>query len=124
MAVIHIIDDDDECREAMSEIVRLFGFSARDFCSGNHYLLHMKQGGYIKPRAIFSDMNMNGLNGLATLREVLQYYPDVPCYLISGNAVQFKQIDLSAYLITEILEKPVNIEKIEGILNSLQPHTA
>ena len=120
MGAIHIIDDDDACREVMADIVRVFGFSARDFCSGDNYLLHMQQATYTKPTAIFSDMHMNGLSGLATLQEVQRYHPDIPCYLISGNTIQLKQIDLSAYIIMEILEKPISINKIGAILNSLQ----
>ncbi len=69
---------------------------------------------------IFSDMNMPGITGLVTLNEVLSHYPEIPCYLITANPMQFKQVDLSGYAIKGVLEKPVGFEKLRRVLYTLQ----
>lgn len=119
MGVVHIIDDDELYRKVIVEIIRNFGFSTSEFSSGDSYLQYMRQHQYKPPQMIISDMNMPGITGLATLNEVLNRYPEIPCYLISGNLMQFRLIDLSGYAIKEVLEKPVCFEKIRSVLHTL-----
>ncbi len=117
--MIHIIDDDYIFREVMVEIIQGFGYSTKDFCSGNSYLHYMEQGKYLQPKGIFSDMNMPGISGLAMLRKVLCCYPAIPCYIITGDPTQFSELNFSDYAIRDILGKPLCPRKIESILQSL-----
>lgn len=118
--MVHIIDDDCVYREVMLQIILNLGFTAIAFSSGSSYLQHMEGSNYRKPLAIFSDMNMPGISGLAMLRIVMSSYPDIPCYLVSGNVVQFEQMNLSDVAIREVLRKPVQFKKLELILQSLK----
>lgn len=117
--MVHIIDDDYIYRKVMVEIIQGFGFSTKDFSSGGSYLHYMEQGKYRQPQVIFSDMNMPGISGLAMLHEVLRCYPAMPCYIVTGDAAQFSELNLSDYFIRDILRKPVSPGKIESILQSL-----
>jgi len=119
MGVVHIIDDDCLYRKVIVEVVRAFGFVTKEFSSGSSYLNYMEQDRFKHPQVIFSDMNMPGLSGLATLQEVFCRYPDIPCYLVTGNPSQFENMNLSGHAIREILKKPVCIGKIGAILQSL-----
>lgn len=121
MECVHIIDDDCVYRTVITEIVRSLGFSTMEFSSGEKYLSYMRTPEYKTPMLIFSDMNMPGLNGLVMLREVLRFFPEIPCYLFSGNTAQFEQVDLSSDAIKEVLEKPVCFKKVRAILHSLHP---
>ncbi|MES0372375.1 MAG: response regulator [Mariprofundaceae bacterium] len=118
--MVHIIDDDCVYRKVMLQIILDLGFNAIAFSSGSSYLKHMERSNYKQPQVIFSDMNMPGLSGLATLRKVMSSYPDIPCYLVTGNMRQFEQMNLSDVAIREILRKPVQFQKIELILQSLK----
>ncbi len=119
MGVVHIIDDDHIYREVIVEIIQTLGFSTRDFSSGSSYLHYVGQDKYILPKAIFSDMDMPGIDGLAMLHKVLHCYPGIPCYLVTGDPDQFGRLELSESAVREVLRKPVNPGKIKSILQSL-----
>ena len=116
MRMVHVIDDDEVYRKVLVEMVGANGFSTREFGSGFEYLQYAGLPQYLRPDMIFSDMNMPGMSGLEMLRKLADIYPDIPCFIVTGNIDQFDQLDLISSSVREVLCKPVTGSKIAALL--------
>lgn len=115
--MIHVIDDDRLCRDVFVELIQAFGFRVKCFISGNHYLEYMTLDEYQLPTVVFTDMNMPGKSGLATVCEIRKNYPDVPCYIITGNPDQLSRADV--HHLNGVLHKPLPPKELQELLTSL-----
>jgi two-component system chemotaxis response regulator CheY len=73
-----------------------------------------------KPQAVFLDISLPDLNGLAVLQQLRGLNPSIPIIVISSIAskeISEKVMRLGAFA---CLEKPLSVMKIREVLNSIK----
>ncbi len=112
MSHVLIVDDDDNTREALTQIVMAEGFtvaSARDVREGTIQL------GRQTPDAILSDLRLPDGSGLDLLRS-LDPKSGVEMILMTGHASVDSAIDALRLGVADYLVKPVNIQRLRAVL--------
>jgi CheY-like chemotaxis protein len=113
--VLLIVDDDDEIREALEDVLAERGYSVLTAADGRQALARLEQGE--RPDAIFLDLWMPVMNGWQLL-EALSGNPEfnrIPRVVLTAARGQ-KAKDLNA---TEVLTKPVRLEQVLGLAERL-----
>ena len=109
-----IVDDEDDSREALAELVESWGREVRGARDGAEALQVAIEW---HPDAILSDLVMPGTDGLWLLRALRGELPDVPVVLLTGrgsvqSAVQ--AIKEGAY---DFIEKPLEASRLRLVLD-------
>jgi CheY-like chemotaxis protein len=114
-AVVMIVDDDDEIREALGDVQEERGYSVIAARDGQQALARLEQGQW--PDAIFLDLWMPVMNGWELL-EALSSNPKlggIPRVVLTAARGQ-KARDLN---VAEVLMKPVRLEQVLGVAERL-----
>ena len=112
MPHVLIVDDDDNTRLALQEIVVAEGFTvalAADVREGTIQL------GRQTPDAILSDLRLPDGNGLDLLRS-LESRSGVEMILMTGHASVDSAVDALRLGVADYLVKPINIQRLRAIL--------
>ena len=115
-----LVDDNDELRGALAELLRLDGYGVREARNGAHALRVLVDED-VQPFAIVLDLAMPSVNGWE-LRRALAKLPqcaDVPVVVIS--AVDEQVARRAGLRAVEYLRKPVELERLLTILARLHP---
>jgi two-component system, NtrC family, nitrogen regulation response regulator NtrX len=108
-SVVMIVDDEESIRETLSGIFEDEGYETVAAASGEEGLRAAKESG---PDIVLLDIWLSGMDGIETLKELREEYPDLPVIIISGHAnieLAVKATRIGAY---DILEKPLSMEKV------------
>lgn len=108
-AVVMIVDDEESIRETLSGIFEDEGYETVTAASGEEGVRAAKESG---PDIVLLDIWLSGMDGIETLKELREEYPDLPVIIISGHAnieLAVKATRIGAY---DILEKPLSMEKV------------
>ncbi|MEJ2697135.1 MAG: sigma-54 dependent transcriptional regulator [Candidatus Sulfobium sp.] len=108
-AVVMIVDDEESIRETLSGIFEDEGYETVTAASGEEGVRAAKESG---PDIVLLDIWLSGMDGIETLKELREQYPDLPVIIISGHAnieLAVKATRIGAY---DILEKPLSMEKV------------
>ena len=102
---ILITDDDDDCREALREIVELRGFHALLATCGEEAIDIVREG--VVHLALF-DMHMPSMSGLEVLQVVRQFNSRLPAILVTGDPNE--SVVRQAYLqqVFSVIPKPIS----------------
>jgi DNA-binding NtrC family response regulator len=106
---VYVIDDDNDFREAMLEILVKAGFNAKGFQEARE-LLKVIDGE--TEGIILSDLRMPGLSGLELLAEVRKLSPSLPFILITGHGDIPAAIAATRGGAFDFLEKPAPPELV------------
>jgi CheY-like chemotaxis protein len=68
---------------------------------------------------ILSDINMPGMDGLALLREIKQWRPDIPVMMVTAYGDEERRQRASEYGAAEFITKPVDFDFLKGQLRQL-----
>jgi len=117
--LIHIIDDDVGVCNVLADIVRLHGFEVMTFFSPSNYLEYMGCSEHREPSAIFSDMNMPGMDGVSMLKQVQPICSAIPGYIVTADPSQISDDASLEGVVHRVLTKPVRIKQMTAILNAL-----
>jgi CheY-like chemotaxis protein len=107
---ILVVEDDDDTRELMAELLRTEGYAVDVASNGSVALEHLRKGEV--PALVVADMHMPIMNG----RELLQRLRDepslagVPVVILSGDATRDR--DVLAGGASELVSKPVSVEML------------
>lgn len=103
--LIHLIDDDDAVRTALSLLIGTVGLRVHAWADAQSFLNGFDRRGI---GAIVMDIRMPGLSGLAALQRLVEQGVDQPVILLTGHGT----VDLCRRAFkagaTEFLEKPVD----------------
>ncbi|MBD3393204.1 MAG: response regulator [Chitinivibrionales bacterium] len=88
MARIMVIDDNENIRETLSEILALHDYEVATACDGNEALALMEKQ---VPDLVITDLIMPERGGIATIKEMRQKYPEVKIFAVSGGWVGRKE---------------------------------
>ena len=98
-----VVDDDDAVREALSDVLRAFGFTVEDFSSAEAFLSF---AGMERTDCLVLDIAMPGMTGLELQRELKRRGQRIPIVFITAHADQTLRPRVLAAGAAEILFKP------------------
>jgi DNA-binding NtrC family response regulator len=104
-----LVDDEAEFTEALSERMKARGLEVDTADSGYKALDKVKDESY---DAIILDMAMPGLDGIETLKKLLEKHPDLQIILLTGYATLEKGVEAVKLGAKDFLEKPADINKL------------
>ncbi|MBI5103351.1 MAG: sigma-54-dependent Fis family transcriptional regulator [Nitrospirae bacterium] len=107
--VIMIVDDEEGIRTTLQGIFEDEGYETVGASSGEEALRLAKE--HI-PDIVVLDVWLSGMDGIETMKELLEGNPSLPVVIISGHAnieLAVKATRMGAY---DILEKPLSLEKV------------
>ncbi|BCJ91258.1 DNA-binding response regulator [Terrihabitans soli] len=117
MTKIFIIDDQTAVRNAIAEMLSVFGFTAETFESAETFLERHPGGSSDEPACIVCDVRMPGIDGIEFVRQCMAGGRSVPVILISGHAdVPMAVAGIKAGA-ADFIEKPVDDASLVAAIN-------
>lgn len=104
-----LIDDELEFTEALSERMETRGIKAVTAATGAEALGIVENE---KFDAIILDMVMPGMDGIETLKRLLEKNPDLQVILLTGHASVQKSVEAIKLGAVDFMEKPANIQQL------------
>lgn len=116
MARILIIDDDEQVRLTLCEVVEALGHEVRTAVNGRQGLQRFEQEHF---DAVMTDLAMPEVDGLTVLRRVKRLKPDMGVLVITGNST----VDLLAAAVNmgvdAYVNKPFKIAELDEQLSRI-----
>ncbi len=112
-ALIYVVDDDDDLREAVLDTFAKHKLPARGFARAAEALDQLDPEW---PGVILSDIRMPGMNGLEFQQEAHRLAPDVPVVLFTGHGDVPMAVEAMRGGAFEFLEKPVHPEHLHQVV--------
>jgi len=114
-AVVHVVDDDEALRTALSRLLRASGFEVRTHASAGSFLLAGPPEG---PGCILLDLRMPGPDGLE-LQEALARREDaLPIVFLTGHGDVGSSVKAMKAGAVDFLTKPVEREPLLAAIRS------
>jgi two-component system response regulator FixJ len=111
---IFVIDDQGAVRDALGEMLSVFGFNVSTYASADVFL---EDVGPDAAGCIVADVRMPGTDGIALVRELAQRKIALPTILISGHAdVPMAVAGIKAGA-EDFIEKPIDDAKLVAAIN-------
>jgi two-component system, LuxR family, response regulator FixJ len=113
-ATVYFIDDQQQVREAITEMLGVFGYRVRSFASAETFLdtADGARGG-----CIVSDVRMPGMDGIQLVRECQKRGLGLPIILISGHADVSMAVQAIKAGAEDFIEKPVDDAALVAAIN-------
>jgi two-component system response regulator FixJ len=112
MSAVFIIDDQASVRNALAEMLRVFGFTVETYDSAEAFLADPPRAG-----CIVADVRMPGMDGIELVRELARRNLALPVVLISGHAdVPMAVAGIKAGA-DDFIEKPVDDTQLVAAIN-------
>ena len=102
---IFLIDDHASVRDALGEMLSVFGYSVKAYESADAFLATVNKG---EPGCIVADVKMPGTDGIGLVRELARRGIAMPVVLISGHADVPMAVDAIKSGAQDFIEKPVD----------------
>jgi two-component system response regulator FixJ len=112
--VIYVIDDQQSVRDALGEMLSVFGFETEKFDSADTFLKELDPA---KPACIVADVRMPGTDGIELVRELSNRSVGLPVILISGHADVPMAVTAIKAGAEEFIEKPVDDTQLVAAIN-------
>lgn len=104
-----LVDDEEEFVEVLRERLEVRDLGVDTAGSGEIALSKVREKAF---DAILLDLAMPGMDGIETLRGLLQVNPDLQVILLTGRATLEKAVEAMKLGALDFLEKPVDIETL------------
>ena len=112
-AIVHIVDDDDAIRRALTMLARSAGYEARAYASGEAALAALNAD---SPGCVVTDVRMPGMSGLELQAALRARGVGLPVIVITGHGdvpVAVRALKLGA---ADFIEKPFDDEAFLGAI--------
>ena len=103
-ALIHIVDDDDSMRVALTELLTIIGFDAIGYGSTGEFLLNALPDQH---GCILLDIGLPGSSGLELQAALLRQGVSLPIIFLTGHADVSNSVRAMQAGAIDFLEKPV-----------------
>lgn len=113
-AQLAVIDDEKDVREALAEMLRVFGYSVGAHASASAFLANQDAR---RTACIISDVRMPDLDGIGLLRQLTEKEICVPVILISGHADVPMAVEALKAGAFDFIEKPVDDVRLVASIN-------
>jgi FixJ family two-component response regulator len=112
-ALISIVDDDDDVREAIRGLMRALRFATEAFSSADEFLRSSKID---LTACLIADINMPGMSGLDLHRRLLKLGKSIPTILITAYPTEDTRMLALESGVIKYLTKPfVEAELVDGV---------
>jgi two-component system response regulator FixJ len=111
---VYVIDDQQAVREALAEMLRLFGYSVDVFASADAFLERISAA---RPGCIVADVRMPGMDGIELVRELARRQVCLPVVLISGHGDVPMAVAAIKAGAEDFIEKPVDDAHLLAAIN-------
>lgn len=117
MTKIYIIDDQAAVRNAIAEMMSVFGFVADTFDSAEDFLGRVPMSAAAEPGCVVCDVRMPGIDGIELVRQCQTAGRAIPIILISGHAdVPMAVAGIKAGA-ADFIEKPIDDASLVAAIN-------
>lgn len=110
---VALIDDQEDVRDAMGEMLRVFGYQTSLFASAKDFVAQNSNDW----GCIISDVRMPEMDGMAFLQHLTQQQQKSPIILISGHADIPMAVEALKNGAFDFIEKPVDDVKLVASIN-------
>lgn len=112
-----LVDDEVEFTHILSQRMEARGVEVDTASSGPEALQKAERAAY---DAIILDLAMPGMDGIETLKRLLEGNPDLQVILLTGYATVQKGVEAVKLGAVDFLEKPAEIEKLLAKIHEAQ----
>ncbi|HKL01472.1 MAG TPA: sigma-54 dependent transcriptional regulator [Desulfotignum sp.] len=110
-----IVDDETTIIESLEGILSDDGFEVMHAFNGYEALKKIETD---SPDIILLDIWMPGMDGIETLKEIKQGFPNIPVVMITGHGSIESAVDATKSGAYDFLEKPLSIDKVMVTINN------
>jgi two-component system, NtrC family, nitrogen regulation response regulator NtrX len=121
MSRILIVDDEQGVRAALTQLLEFEGYEVRGVPNGADGIAEYKRW---RPQLVFLDVKMAGMDGLEVLRRLREHDPTAVVVMISGHATIQTAVEATQLGAYDILEKPLDTDRILVTLRNALSHLA
>jgi two-component system, LuxR family, response regulator FixJ len=114
--IVYIVDDDDDVRDSMQELLQCCGFKVQGFACGRDFLQKFDPSVGI---CIILDLHMPGVSGFQVLDALQARGNTVPIILFSGRSDSTTEEFAHRSGVIALLAKPVDAEEMIGLIQHL-----
>ena len=114
-SVIHVVEDDEDMRASVVELLEDGGYSVRAYARAEELLA---RGDAIEPGCIVSDVRMPGMDGLTLLRHLRACGSTIPLILITAHGDVSMAVAAMKAGAVDFLEKPFEADALLATLDS------
>jgi two-component system response regulator FixJ len=111
---VSVIDDQAAVRDALGEMLRVFGYTVRTFESADGFLAALTGD---EAGCIVADVRMPGTDGIELVRELVRRRSALPVVLISGHADVPMAVAAIKAGAEDFIEKPVDDVQLLAAIN-------
>jgi len=111
---IFVIDDHVAVRDALGEMLSVFGYTVRTYGSADSFLRSLDQQ---NAGCVVADVRMPGTDGIALVRELERRNVALPVILISGHADVPMAVAAIKSGAEDFIEKPVDDTQLVAAIN-------
>ena len=111
--LIAIVDDDEDVREAIRELMRVVGFAAEAFSSAEEFL---RSSHLDRTACLIADVNMRGMSGLELCHRLSELGKATPTILITAYPTEERRSRARAAGVIRFLIKPfIEADLVDGV---------
>ncbi len=112
-----VIDDERSIAESLAGVIEDEDWKVAIAMDGARGLVECKLN---PPDLVFLDIWMPGMDGITVLQSIKDMNPDIPVVIMSGHATIETAVKATRLGAFEVLEKPLELEKIIALLGQAQ----
>ena len=108
--IVHVVDDDESVRTALTRSLEKRGYTVQCFDSGNAFLEGYEPG---HVGCLVLDVRMPGIGGMELQEKLAQTHPALPIIFVTGHGdipMSVKAMKNGAF---EFLEKPYSVDDLQ-----------
>jgi len=111
---ILVVDDEDDVRESVREVLSDEGYRVVDTADGTRVLELIKDE---KPELVLLDIWMPQVDGIGLLKEIKTQEPEINVVMVSGHGNIHTAVTATKFGAFDFIEKPVSLD---GLLTTVQ----
>lgn len=113
-----VVDDDEDTRELLAEVLRHRGFTVTTSDSGSECLAAIARAD-VNIAVVLTDVEMPGMNGIELCRRIRSDYPRIVAIVMSGRLTPSTIEEVERSGATAFLKKPVDISTLDRMLRTV-----
>jgi len=108
-----IVDDDEDLRETVSDLLKDRGHQVTTAANGTEALARLKEADYT---AVLTDLRMKGVEGLELLSWIKRLYPDIGVVLMTAFGSVETAVEAMKHGASDYLTKPVKKDELLRVI--------